>query len=136
MQGPVSQHVWTAVEAFLTTGNTEAGVLLRDELRQAAFTSNITSQEIPPRMLAEAFVKYFAGSMSASSLLLVAILNRMFCLQYIPEALSRPINDRRPSDLSELLFFYLQSLRTPQLPETVLTQLYLSVITVATSIQC
>ncbi|KAH9601106.1 hypothetical protein LSM04_000805 [Trypanosoma melophagium] len=102
MQGPVSQHVWTAVEAFLTTGNTEAGVLLRDELRQAAFTSNITSQEIPPRMLAEAFVKYFAGSMSASSLLLVAILNRMFCLQYIPEALSRPINDRRPSDLSDV----------------------------------
>ncbi|ORC89069.1 uncharacterized protein TM35_000142800 [Trypanosoma theileri] len=125
MRKEVPPHLWTAVEVFLSSGHAEAGVLLRDELRRAALTSNITSQEIPPRMFSEALFRYYEGTISVSSLLLISILNRMFCLLYIPEALARPINDRRPSDdFSELLRFYLQCLRTPHLPGTVLTQLY------------
>ncbi|KEG15421.1 hypothetical protein DQ04_00081200 [Trypanosoma grayi] len=125
METRLLQDMWAAVQAFLEFGSSDAGAFLREHSRQAARTANITRQSYPPLMLEDALAKFYAGGVAAPPLLLVAILNRMFCMEAIPAAVARPVNDTRPVDFSDLLRFYLDCLREPKLPGPVAAQLYL-----------
>ncbi|KAF8277186.1 hypothetical protein TcYC6_0016140 [Trypanosoma cruzi] len=127
MEERVPPNAWIALQAFVKDGNVEAGAFLRDLLRRAAFTANITRRSLPPLFFREALMKFYEGALSASSLLLVAILNRLFCMQFIPDAMARPVNDERPSDLADLLQFYVDSLGAANLPAPVMEQTYLCV---------
>ncbi|RNF03860.1 hypothetical protein TraAM80_05514 [Trypanosoma rangeli] len=127
MEGLVPPEVWRAVQAFLEDGSVEAGVFMRDLLRRSTYTARITRQCLPPLLFREAFTRFSAGALPASFLLLVAILNRLFCMQAIPDAMTRPINDERPTDFADLLLFYLEALRAANLPAPVMEQLYLCV---------
>ncbi|ESL07975.1 hypothetical protein TRSC58_04330 [Trypanosoma rangeli SC58] len=125
MEGLVPPEVWSAVQAFLEDGSVEAGVFMRDLLRRSTYTARITRQCLPPLLFKETFTRFCAGAVPASFLLLVAILNRLFCMQAIPDAVARPLNDERPTDFADLLLFYLEALRTANLPAPVMEQLYL-----------
>ncbi|EKF30223.1 hypothetical protein MOQ_005973 [Trypanosoma cruzi marinkellei] len=127
MEEGVPPNVWIALQAFVDDGSVEAGALLREFLRRAASTANITRRSLPPLFFREAVTKFYEGTLSASSLLLVAILNRLFCMQFIPDAVARPVNDERPSDLADLLQFYVDSLGAANLPASVMEQTYLCV---------
>ncbi|KAG8347941.1 hypothetical protein TRVL_01238 [Trypanosoma vivax] len=112
----------------MASGDVEAGAFLRELARAAACSPSVTPLSSPALILTHAICSFIQGKMTAGSLLLVSILNRVFCLQDVPTALARPINADRPTDLSELLHFYVGCLNTSQaLPDAVQTQLTLCV---------
>ncbi|RNF26025.1 uncharacterized protein Tco025E_01730 [Trypanosoma conorhini] len=127
MEERVPPNVWIAVQTFLEAGSVEAGAFLRDLLRRSTCTARITRQSLPPLLFREAVTRFCAGALSSSPLLLVAIMNRLFCMQAIPDAMARPVNDARPTDFADLLLFYMDALCATELPAPVMEQLYLCV---------
>nr|CCC89275.1 conserved hypothetical protein [Trypanosoma congolense IL3000] len=122
------KRAWDAVDAFVGSGNVDAGVFLRDMVRKASYASVIDSDALPLRLLSEACAGFVASTLSTSQLLLIAILNRIFCVQDLPAALARPANSGRPSVACDLPLLYKNYLSVPvALPEAVRAQLHLCV---------
>ncbi|CBH08831.1 hypothetical protein, conserved [Trypanosoma brucei gambiense DAL972] len=120
--------IWTAIDAFVACGSSEAGVFLRNVLREAARSSVITTTSPPLSMLADACARFNTNGIPLSTLLLVAILNRIFCMQDVAAALALPVNGGRSSISNDLLPFYKSYLDASiGLPESVKSQLYLCV---------